>query len=106
MRFLTLGMALSFALIAPAKTADADSKHLALGEVGVVAIGAAHMTPALRTALEAEIRDLDLRAAHKDSSTPSSITARRRRRASSRQRCARATETCSPSSKAAHARKA
>lgn len=66
MRFSTLGMALSFALIAPAKTADADSKHLALGEVGVVAVGAAHLTPALRTALEAEIRELDLRAAHKD----------------------------------------
>jgi len=43
-----------------------ENKHLSLGEVAVVAKGATNMQGALKNALQAEIRDLDLRGAHKD----------------------------------------
>jgi hypothetical protein len=65
MRLVTLAVGLCFAMLAPAKTADAESRALALGEVAVVPPAAAYMTPALRADLDAEIRELDLRSAHK-----------------------------------------
>ena len=66
MRLATLGVVLFIAMLAPAKAADAESRHLSLGEVAVVPSDAAYMTPELRADLEAEIRSLDLRGAHKD----------------------------------------
>lgn len=66
MRLATLGIVLSVAMLASAKTADAGSRHLSLGEVAVLPTGAAHLTPELRADLEAEIGALDLRGARKD----------------------------------------
>ena len=66
MRVATLGIVLSVAMLASAKTADAGSRHLSLGEVAVLPTGAAHLTPELRADLEAEIGALDLRSARKD----------------------------------------
>lgn len=66
MRLATLGAVLFVAMFAPAKAADAGSRHLSLGEIAVLPSGAAHLTPELRADLEAEIRSLDLRGARKD----------------------------------------
>ena len=66
MRLVALGAVLCFAMLAPAKAADAESRHLSLGEVAVLPSGAAALTPELRADLDAEIRALDLRGAHKD----------------------------------------
>ena len=67
LRLRTLGVVLSFAVLsAAAPTADAESRHLSLGEIAVVAKTPADMTPSLKSALDAEMRDLDLRAARKD----------------------------------------
>ena len=66
MRLATLGVVVCLAILAPAKAADADSKHLSLGEVAVVPTGAANMTSTLKSALESEMRELDLRGARKD----------------------------------------
>jgi hypothetical protein len=66
MRITSFVVASLFALFAPTKAADAGSRHLSLGEIAVLPSNAASMTPALRTALEAEMRDLDLRGSHKD----------------------------------------
>lgn len=82
MRLAILGVVLGLGVLVPAKAADAgvvqlarrhwprasaaESRHLSLGEVGVVASGATNMQNALRDALQSEIRELDLRGAHKD----------------------------------------
>jgi hypothetical protein len=66
MRITTLAVVSLFALIAPTKAADAGSKHLSLGEIAILPSGATNMTPALRSALVAEMGDLDLRGSHKD----------------------------------------
>ncbi len=66
MRITTLAVVSLFALIAPTKAADAGSKHLSLGEIAILPVSAANMTPALRRALVAEMGDLDLRGSHKD----------------------------------------
>jgi len=66
MRLATLAVGLLFAMFAPAKAADASSRHLALGEVAVVPTAAAYVAPELRADLDDEIRALDLRGARKD----------------------------------------
>jgi hypothetical protein len=66
MRLATLGAAVCLAILAPVRAADADSKHLSLGEIAVVPTNASSMTGALKSALESELKDLDLRGAHKD----------------------------------------
>ena len=67
LRLRTLGVVLSFGVLAAAApTADAESRHLSLGEIAVVAKTPADMKPSLRSALDAEMRDLDLRRARKD----------------------------------------
>ena len=66
MRLATLGAVVCFAILAPVRAADADSKHLSLGEIAVVPTNASAMTSALKSALESEMKDLDLRGAHKD----------------------------------------
>lgn len=66
MRLVTLAVGLCVAMLAPAKAADASSRHLSLGEVAVVPPAATHMTPELRADLDAELRALDLRGARKD----------------------------------------
>jgi hypothetical protein len=66
MRLVTLGAALCLAILTPARFADADSKHLSLGEVAVVEAHATNMTGTLKSALETEMKDLDLRGARKD----------------------------------------
>lgn len=66
MRLSTLAVVLSVAVLVPAKTADAESRHLSLGEVAVVPAAQANMQGALRSALQSEMHDLDLRAARKD----------------------------------------
>ena len=66
MRLATLGVVVCLAILAPAKAADAESKHLSLGEVAVVPTGATNMTSTLKSALEGEMRELDLRGARKD----------------------------------------
>jgi hypothetical protein len=66
MRITSLFVVSLFAVLAPTKAADAGSRHLSLGEIAVLPQSAANITPALRTALEAEMRDLDLRGSHKD----------------------------------------
>ena len=66
MRLATLGAALCLAILTPARAADADSKHLSLGEIAVVPTHASAMTGTLKSALESEMKDLDLRGAHKD----------------------------------------
>ncbi len=66
MRLATLGVVVCLAILAPAKAADAESKHLSLGEVAVVPSGATNMTSTLKSALESEMRELDLRGARKD----------------------------------------
>jgi hypothetical protein len=66
MRLATLGVVVCLAILAPARAADADSKHLSLGEVAVVPTSATNMTGALKSALESEMRDLDLRGSRKD----------------------------------------
>ena len=66
MRLTALGVGLCVAMLAPAKAADAGSRHLALGEVAVVPAAAARMTPELRADLAEEIGALDLRGARKD----------------------------------------
>ena len=63
MRLVTLGTALCRAILTPARAADADSKHLSLGEVAVVEARATHMTGTLKSALDDEMKDLDLRGA-------------------------------------------
>ncbi len=65
MRLAILGVVLGLGVLVPAKAADAESRHLSLGEVAVPS-GATHMTSALRDALQSEMRELDLRGAHKD----------------------------------------
>ena len=66
MRLATLGVVVCLAILAPAKAADAESKHLSLGEIAVVPSGATNMTSTLKSALESEMRELDLRGARKD----------------------------------------
>ena len=66
MRLATLGAVVCFAILAPVRAADADSKHLSLGEIAVVPTHASSMTGELKSALESEMKDLDLRGAHKD----------------------------------------
>ena len=66
MRLATLGAAVCLAILAPVRAADADSKHLSLGEIAVVPSSATSMTGELKSALEAEMKDLDLRGAHRD----------------------------------------
>jgi hypothetical protein len=66
MRLATLAAVVCFAILAPVRAADADSKHLSLGEVAVVPANASAMTDTLKSALESEMKDLDLRGAHKD----------------------------------------
>ena len=66
MRLATLGAVVCLAILAPVRAADADSKHLSLGEVAVVPTNASAMEGALKSALESEMKDLDLRGAHKD----------------------------------------
>lgn len=66
MRLATLGAVVCFAILAPVRAADADSKHLSLGEIAVVPTHATSMTGELKSALESEMKDLDLRGAHKD----------------------------------------
>ena len=66
MRLATLGAVVCFAILAPVRAADADSKHLSLGEIAVVPSSATSMTGELKSALEAEMKGLDLRGAHKD----------------------------------------
>lgn len=66
MRLATLGAVVCFAILAPVRAADADSKHLSLGEIAVVPQSASSMTGELKSALESEMKDLDLRGAHKD----------------------------------------
>jgi len=66
MRLATLGAAVCLAILAPVRAADADSKHLSLGEIAVVPTHASSMTGELKSALESEMKTLDLRGAHKD----------------------------------------
>lgn len=66
MRLATLGAAVCLAILLPVRAADADSKHLSLGEIAVVPTNASSMESALKSALESEMKDLDLRGAHKD----------------------------------------
>lgn len=66
MRLATLGAAVCLAILLPVRAADADSKHLSLGEVAVVPSSASAMEGTLKSALESEMKDLDLRGAHKD----------------------------------------
>ena len=66
MRLVTLGVVLSFTMLASTKAADAGSRHLSLGEIAVLPSGAAELAPELKADLEAEMRSLDLRAARKD----------------------------------------
>jgi hypothetical protein len=66
MRLATLGAAVCLAILAPVRAADADSKHLSLGEVAVVPTSASSMTDTLKSTLESEMKELDLRGAHKD----------------------------------------
>ena len=66
MRLATLGAVVCLAILAPARAADADSKHLSLGEIAVVPTHASAMTSTLRSALESEMKELDLRGARKD----------------------------------------
>jgi len=66
MRLATLGAAVCLAILAPVRAADADSKHLSLGEIAVVPTHATSMTSTLKSALETEMNALDLRGAHKD----------------------------------------
>lgn len=66
MRLATLGAVVCFAILAPVRAADADSKHLSLGEVAVVPQNASSMTDTLKSTLESELKELDLRGAHKD----------------------------------------
>jgi hypothetical protein len=72
-RIITFAFAASLSLLVPAKAADAESKSLSLGEVAVLPSSAAHMSAALRSALESEIRDLDLRATRKDAILSASL---------------------------------
>jgi hypothetical protein len=66
MRLATLGAVVCFAVLAPVRAADADSKHLSLGEIAVVPTNAAPLTSTLKSALESEMKELDLRGARKD----------------------------------------
>ena len=66
LRLTTLVGVLSFALLAAAPTASAESRHVSLGEIAIMPTGATYMTQALRTTIESEMRDLDLHGAHKD----------------------------------------
>ena len=68
LRLRTLGVVVSFGILAAAApTADAESRHLSLGEIAVVAkTPARDMKPSLKSALDAEMRELDLRTARKD----------------------------------------
>lgn len=67
LRLRALGVVTCFGILAAAApTADAESRHLSLGEIAVVAKTPADMKPTLKSALAAEMRGLDLRAAHKD----------------------------------------
>ncbi|HEY1959501.1 MAG TPA: hypothetical protein VGH28_28010 [Polyangiaceae bacterium] len=66
MRLAALGVVLSVAMLASAKTADAGSRHLSLGEIAVLPSGAAELAPELKADLDAEMRALDLRAARRD----------------------------------------
>ena len=66
MRLATLGAVVCFAILAPVRAADADGKHLSLGEIAVVPTHASSMTGELKSALESEMKTLDLRGAHKD----------------------------------------
>ncbi len=71
LRLRTLGVVLSFGVLSiGAPTADAESRHLSLGEVAVSpaagAAGKSDVIPSLKIALDAEMRELDLRAARKD----------------------------------------
>jgi hypothetical protein len=71
MRIIAFAVASSLAIFSPANAAD--GKHLSLGEVAVMPTVASSMTPALRSALEAEIRDLDLRASRRDAILSASL---------------------------------
>ncbi len=65
MRLAMLAAVSSLAVFAPAKVADAESRHLSLGEVAVPT-NRAQMQDTLKRALQSEMRELDLRGAHKD----------------------------------------
>jgi hypothetical protein len=69
MRLAILAAVSGLAFLVPAKAADAEGaadRHLSLGEVAVVQSSATGLTSALRSALQSEMRELDLRGAHKD----------------------------------------
>ena len=73
MRIIPLAVAASLAMLVSAKAADAGAKSLSLGEIAVLPPTAVGMTTALRSALEAEIKDLDLHGAHRDAILSASL---------------------------------
>jgi hypothetical protein len=73
MRLIALALAASLATLTSAKPVDAGNKSVSLGEVAVLPHAALGMTSALKTALESELHDLDLRATRKDAILSASL---------------------------------
>ena len=71
-RIITLAFVAGLGMFTPAKTADAGGKQLSLGEVAVMPTALA-MTSSLRSAVESEMRDLDLHGTRKDAILSASL---------------------------------